>query len=280
MKKGQFLFYFLILILLAIFIFSGIKVGSYFLDAKQQKDEYSALADMVAQAKKEAAAQPKPTLPGTPDATTESTEPTAPTEPTILPEYIQAYEDNPDLIGWMYIEDTPINYPVMQTPDRPNYYLKRNFEGERNDHGCLYARETCDINRPSDNITIYGHHMKNGSMFASLDNFQKQSYWEKNHTITFDTLYEHHTYTIFAVFTTTASVNYGFAYHQFEDAADAAEFDEFISKCKSLALYDTGITPKFGDKIICLSTCEYSQSNGRLVVAAVRDPEVPSEHFE
>lgn len=275
MKFRQFLYYFLIVLLLVVFIGSGIKVGSYFIDAKQQKEEYDVLADMVAQAKKEPAAQPAPTnVPSSPDPTG-PTEPPMPTEPTMLPEYVPVYEENSDLVGWLYIEDTPINYPVMQTPDRPNYYLERNFKGERNAHGCLYARETCDINRPSDNITIYGHHMKNGSMFASLDKFTKKSYWETNHSITFDTLYEHHTYTIFAVFTTSAN-SYGFAYHQFEDAATPEEFDAFVAKCKSLAFYDTGITPQYGDKLICLSTCEYTHSNGRLVVVAVRDPEGPN----
>lgn len=274
MKFRQFLYYFLIVLLLVVFIGSGIKVGSYFIDAKQQKVEYNALADMVAQAKKEPAAQSAPTdIPSLQDPT-EPTKSSIPTEPVILPEYVPVFEENSDLVGWLYIEDTPINYPVMQTPDRPNYYLKRTFKHERNAHGCLYARETCDINRPSDNITIYGHHMKNGSMFASLDKFLKESYWETNHTITFDTLYEHHTYTIFAVFTTSANSD-GFPYHQFEDAATAEEFDDFVAKCKSLAFYDTGITPQYGDKLICLSTCEYTHSNGRLVVAAVRDPEGP-----
>ena len=108
-------------------------------------------------------------------------------------------------------------------------------------------------------------------MFTGLDKFRKQSFWENHHTINFDTIYERHTYTVFAVFVTTATAEEGFSYHLFEDAADEAEFDHFVSACKALADYDTGITPQYGDKLICLSTCEYSQFNGRLVVAAVRD---------
>ncbi len=85
-----------------------------------------------------------------------------------------------------------------------------------------------------------------------------------------DTLYEMHTYKIMAVFLTTATVDQGFAYHRFENAADGAEFESFVTRCKQLSLYDTGVEAAYGDKLITLSTCEYSQSNGRLVVVAKR----------
>ena len=137
----------------------------------------------------------------------------------MLPEYAALYERNPDIVGWMKIEGTVINYPVMQTPDSPDYYLKKNFNKETSSRGCLYVREQCDVNMPSDNITIYGHNMRDGSMFHPLNNFISESYWQKNNLITFDTLYEHRTYKIFAVFKTTASVGKGFSYHLFVDAA-------------------------------------------------------------
>ena len=81
---------------------------------------------------------------------------------------------------------------------------------------------------------------------------------------------EYHTYKIFAVFKTSANIGQGFSYHQFVDAENEKEFNDFVSKCKELSFYDTGITPVYGDKLICLSTCEYTLDNGRLVVAAVR----------
>ena len=94
--------------------------------------------------------------------------------------------------------------------------------------------------------------------------------WEDNSLIIFNTLHEYHVYKIFAVFKTTASVNEGFKYHRFVDAETEAEFNAFVKECKRLSFYDTGITPVYGDKMICLSTCEYTLANGRLVVAAVR----------
>lgn len=270
MKK--FLYWLLVIILVITTLISGSFVARYLWDAWQQKNEYSALAAQVAASRADISMPTEaPTSSNTPTQPVQPAEPDAPTEPTILPEYAALYEENSDLVGWMVIDGTPINYPVMQTPDRVDYYLYRNFKKENNSHGCLYVRESCDVFAPSDNITIYGHHMKDGSMFASLKKFRKQSFWEEYHTIDFDTLYERHSYTVFAVFTTTASIGEGFTYHMFEDAATEEEFNDFVSTCKSLALYDTGITPTYGDKMICLSTCEYSQENGRLVVMAVRN---------
>ena len=281
MNISKFLYRLVIIFLVATLLISGSFVVRYIFDGLQQKSEYDALAAQVAAARQEAARQTDsvvPDTPGIPAPTSGAvTDPeqlntgTESAEPGMLPEYAALYEENTDLVGWMTIEGTPIDYPVMQTPDRVDYYLHRNFKKESNSHGCLYVRETCDVFEPSDNVTIYGHHMKDGSMFASLKKFRKQEFWEEYHTIDFDTLYERHSYTIFAVFTTTASVGEGFTYHRFEYAADEAEFDQFVSTCKALSLYDTGITPRYGDKLICLSTCEYSQENGRLVVVAVRD---------
>ena len=278
MKISRLLYWLLIMILVVLFLVSGSFVVRYAIDTLQQKSEYDQLAAMVEQARNDAALQTEPTaapVGETVDPNQPATPP-EPTEPSVLPEYAPLYAKNSDMVGWMTIEGTSINYPVMQTPDRVDYYLHRNFNGEHASHGCLYVRETCDVFAPSDNVTIYGHHMKDGSMFSSLKKFRTQSFWEEYHTVNFDTLYAHHTYTIFAVFTTTASVGEGFAYHRFENAEDEADFDDFIATCKELSLYDTGITPQYGDKMICLSTCEYSQTNGRLVVVAVRDPAEPN----
>jgi len=189
---------------------------------------------------------------------------------TVLPRYRKLYEMNDHMVGWIKIDGTDISYPVMQTPEQKDYYLHRNFDREPSSHGCIYVREECDLLRPSDNVVIYGHRMKDGTMFEDLVQFERKSFWEEHSEIRFDTIYEPHTYEIFAVFKTTASIGEGFEYHNFLEAATEEDFDWFVRKCKSLSLYDTGITPQYGDKLISLSTCEYSQVNGRLVVVAVR----------
>lgn len=271
MKSGKLSFYALVAMLSAVLIFSGIQVADYFGNALQQKNEYDELAALVEQSRLETIPPQEHIISVREPASTA----TEAAEPSILAEYVELYEKNPDTVGWLKIDGTSVNYPVLQSPGRKNYYLNRNFSGEPSEHGCLYVREACNVFAPSDNVTIYGHHMNDGSMFGSLKKFRNQSFWEEHHIIDFDTLYERNHYTVFAVFTTTASLGEGFAYYRFDDAEDAAEFDNFVTTCKSLSLYDTGITPQYGDKLICLSTCEYTNSNGRLVVVAVRNAESP-----
>ena len=257
-----------LVLLLAVFAFSGFQVVNYFIESKAQADEFEKLQQMKDNATQ--ATESSATTEASEPTETEATEQTGPTEPQILPDYSELYKMNTDLAGWITIEGTDIDYPVMQTPDDPNFYLKKNFSGDYSSHGCIYAREECDINEPSDNITLYGHNMRDGSMFTSLNAYISEDTWKKNPLIFYDTLYEYHVYKIFAVFKTSANLGEGFTYHNMIDASSKEEFDEFIATCKELSFYDTGITPQYGDKTICLSTCEYTLNNGRLVVAAVR----------
>lgn len=267
MKKA--LFITVVVLLLTAFCVSAFMVGNYLIEGKQQAERYDELSNIAANG------QTETTEPGTTETAGEKeseapTETTAPTEPGMLPGYKEIYEMNNDVVGWIKMEGTKMDYPVMQTPNDPNFYLYRDFDKNSSKRGSIYAREICDINKPSDNITIYGHNMADGSMFACLNNYTNKAAWENNSLIFFDTLNEYHTYKIFAVFKTSANIGQGFSYHQFVDAENAAEFDEFVDTCKKLSFYDTGITPVYGDKLICLSTCEYTLDNGRLVVAAVR----------
>ena len=80
-------------------------------------------------------------------------------EKTFIPEYQELYLQNNDMVGWIKVEDTKINYPVMQSKDNPNFYLKHGFDKAYTDYGCPYVQENCDMELPSDNIIIYGHHM-------------------------------------------------------------------------------------------------------------------------
>ena len=269
MKLGKVLYILAIVLLAGVFCVSAFYVGSYLLESNQQKSEYDELVSIMEniQSSRPPVSHTKPTIPVDSEIPDETTEPT---EPEILPEYLQLYEMNHDMVGWIKIEGTPINYPVMQTPNDPDFYLDHNFKGEYSRFGCIYARESCDITTPSDNVTLYGHHMRDNSMFASLNGYGSKAFYDTHQLIYFDTLTEYHTYQIFAVFKTSASVGKGFSYHRFENAANQAEFDEFVAQCKALSFYDTGHTPVYGDKLICLSTCEYTLENGRLVVVAYR----------
>lgn len=274
-KKRAPVWYYLLLILLAgVFTYSAWYLADYYLESGRQAREFQDLAAMVEDARMDAPEKDGPAADIADEIPGEGTFPELPENPenadSILLEYAAIYGMNPDMAGWLAIDGTGINYPVMHTPDRKEYYLKRDFSGKYSAWGCIFAQEECDLKKPSDNITLYGHNMKDGSMFAGLFGYTDRDFWEAHPRIRFDTLTEHHEYAVFAVFTTTATKGQGFAYHNFVDACDEAEFDAFVDRCLALSLYDTGIQPEYGDKLICLSTCEYSQTNGRLVVAAVR----------
>ena len=163
-----------------------------------------------------------------------------------------------------------VDYPVMHAPEEKDYYLYRNFQKEYSSHGCLYIWEEADLQSPSMALTVFGHHMKNGSMFASLKKFQHKSFWEKNQTFTMTSLYERREYRIFSVLVTTANLGEGFGYYKFTGGTQE-EFEAVVDNFKMYSLFESGITPEYGDEIVCLSTCDYSRENGRLVVVAVRE---------
>lgn len=175
------------------------------------------------------------------------------------------YEINSDIVGWIKIEDTNINYPVMQTKDRPQFYLRKDFYKKYSQWGTPFLAENCDI-KTSDNLIIYGHHINNSKMFGELEKYKNEKFYRNHKIINFDTLYGKSEYKIIAVFKTVAYT--GFEYYKFEKANTEREFDTFIEKCKELSFYDTEETAEYGDKLITLSTCEYSNKNGRLVVVA------------
>jgi len=223
-----------------------------------QAELYDSLADMVDSAA---------------DTEVEPAEPILYTEEkTVLPELAELYQQNSDLAGWIRIEDTNINYPVMHTPDNPDFYLKHGFDKEYSDYGCPYVQENCDVQLLSDNVILYGHHMKNGSMFADLEKFKSQDFWQEHKTISFSTVTDRYEYEIVSVFKTFVYSDSpeSFKYYHFVSAETPEDFSAFIDRCKELALYDTGVSAECGDKLITLSTCEYSRTNGRLVVVAKR----------
>ena len=189
---------------------------------------------------------------------------------SFLSDYQDLYLQNNDMVGWIKIEDTKINYPVMQSKDNPNFYLRHGFDKSYTVYGCPYVQENCDVDAPSDNLVIYGHHMNDKSMFAGLMKYADKSFWEKHKTIQFDTLTEKGKYEVVAAFKTEVYTNSpnSFRYYDFVNADTADDFNAYIAKCKELAIYDTGVNAEYGDKLITLSTCEYSRNNGRMVVVA------------
>ena len=265
----------LLVLFAAVFLVSAGFLVNYYIQGRAQQDRYNDLASV----KDETTPRPtiveddaveQPEQPEQPPAMVEVTDPTTGQTVSLLPEFAELYLQNNHIIGWLTIPGTNVDYPVMQNPEDPDFYLRRNFDKKNSKWGCMYTWPQCDVWTPSDNITIYGHHMRDGSMFAQLDQFRDPEFRNKNRYIFFDTLQSLHTYEVMAVFLTSASVGKGFPYHEFVDAPDEEAFNDFVSQIHKLQLYDSGVTAQYGDKLICLSTCEYSQTNGRLVVVAKR----------
>lgn len=245
-----------------LFLFAGIMLYREYADQKQSADAFS---DIVALVQTEPAPEtvPEEYQNIVAEIALEETHP----EMTAYVKYAAVYEQNHDFVGWVSIDETNINYPVVQSPDEPNFYLKHAFDRSYSDYGVPYVQENCTLGQ-SDNIVIYGHHMNNGSMFADLCNYEKQDFYESHKTIRFDTMEDFGTYEIIAVFKTVAYSEDGFKYYHFVDADSETAFDDYIAQCKALSLYDTGVTAELGDRLITLSTCEYSRTNGRMVVVA------------
>lgn len=190
-------------------------------------------------------------------------------EPVMLPEFTELYERNSDLIGWLKIDGTRIDYPVMQNPQDAEYYLNHGFDKEETKNGLPFLDAQCRID-DSDILLIHGHHMKSGMMFADLMKYKQESFYKEHATIQFSTLYEQQEYEIVAVILSEVyrKSDDVFKYYQVEKVETPAEFDSYIENIKKLALYETGVTAEYSDKLIALSTCEYSTENGRLVVIA------------
>lgn len=229
------------LLLLAVFLLSSYKIADYYIQANKSAVEFKSLYDMISSVP-----------PGSPYGE----------------KYKALKEKNPDFVGWISVDGTNISYPVMQSKDRPDFYLRRNFDGQYSYYGTPYVEEECDVG-VSDNTVIYGHNMKNGTMFSALDDYASEEFFQTHRYIDFDTPEEPGKYEIFAVFKMSAGSD-DFAYHKFSDAANAQEFEKYVSECRSRALYDTGVTAEFGDKLLTLSTCEYTHQDGRLVIVAKR----------
>jgi sortase B len=236
----------------ALFLFSGIMLFREYHDRQQSAQAFEQVAGLVLEDSKPEEPQDK-----------EANEP----EMTAFEKYAEVLTQNDDLIGWISVPGTRIDYPVMQTKDNPNFYLKYAFYKSYSNYGVPYAAENCDADI-SDNMVLYGHHMNDGSMFSDLCKYADENFYREHKTIRFDMLSGFGEYEVIAVFQTVAYSEQGFKYYHFVNAESETAFNEYISKCKELALYDTGVTAEYSDRLITLSTCEYSRQNGRMVVVA------------
>lgn len=238
---------------LAAFLYGGYQVYLQLSEDKQGKDTYSSLGDYAV------LPDPSPTTTPPPDESGDSTEPAV---DILWPEvdFAALAAINPDIVGWLYCEDTVINYPVVQGDDN-SYYLKHLFDGAYNANGCLFLDSRGNDNFLERHSIIYGHHMKNGTMFSSLDGYKKQTYYDEHPQLLLVTPNANYVVEIFA----------GYVANVQDDAwtigfSNEIEFEEWISAAMDNSQFKSDVRPLPTDRILTLSTCSYEFENARFVV--------------
>jgi len=178
---------------------------------------------------------------------------------------------NLDIVALIEIEGTNINYPVLQTDDN-SYYMTHNYKKKKSKDGAIFLDKDYDWSLPSTNLLIYGHNnIGSSEMFSELMKYKKESFYKKHKKINFITNDEEAEYEIISVFLSRVYYKHEknvFRYYYFINANNKQDFDNYINNCKKASLYKIKETAAYGEELMTLSTCEYSKTNGRLVVVA------------
>lgn len=192
----------------------------------------------------------------------------------ILKQYKTLFQQNNDLAGWLQIDGTEVNYPVMQTGKKDSeYYLHHDFDKNNSERGSLFLDSRNDFINRDTNLIIFGHNMRDGTMFGGLKNYMQKDYWEQHQHLTFDTIYEKARYKIVAV--CLSKVNYGddytFRYYNFFNAGSKADMDAYVANIQQLTVFDQKIDISYGDELLTLSTCNNYTQDGRLFLVAKKE---------
>ena len=171
---------------------------------------------------------------------------------------------NSDCIGWVRIPDTGIDYPVMHTPDEPEKYLNKNYDGYFSYSGVPFLDARCTTYNT--NMIIYGHNMSTGTMFAPLNNYVAQSYAKAHPIIEVETKNGVKNYRVYAV----AKVKSNDLWYNLTDAPNKAYFNQKLKALEKKALYKIGAAPKYGQQLVMLSTCTNAGKDDRIIVVGVQ----------
>ena len=238
-KKKRIVYNLCLAVLICIFLGSAGYLAYYFLQSKKSEDQFQKLEAMIDAPVNEEeivyVATDGDAEPGLEFVNIDGTR--------VQKSFASLYRENHDFIGWLSIEDTNIDYPVMQTPEEEEYYIHRDF---------------------------YGHNMKTGKMFHDLLKYENESFYKNHKYIQFDTIYGNGIYEVIAAFRThiLTEKEDGFRYYQFFNAEDESAFNQYVSGCKALTGYTIDTDASYGDSLLTLSTCAYHTDNGRFVVVA------------
>ncbi len=237
----------------AIFLVSGGLLVKRYFDDRKTENEFANLQAMI-----DTSVAPEST------ATGENVNPNG-------AKFAALRDKNSDFIGWISIKDTNLDFPVMFAPNNKDFYLRHDFNKDYSVYGVPYLDEktTLGANAESDNLVIYGHNMKTGTIFGCLTEYKKESYYQEHPYIEFDTVYGDAKYEVFGAFTIDVVNDTSFIYNQYIDM-DEDTYNAYVDEVIARSAVDTGIRPSYGEQLLTLSTCEYSSDNGRFVVVGRR----------
>lgn len=238
----------------AVFLVSAGLLVKRFLDDRKTENEFASLQAMI--------------------DTTATTDTQDPTGESVNPngaKFAALRDKNSDFIGWISIDGTNLDFPVMYAPTNKDFYLRHDFNKEYSIYGVPYLDEktTLGANAESDNLIIYGHNMKTGTIFGCLTGYKKADYYQQHPYIEFDTVYGDAQYEVFAAFAIDVVNDTSFVYNQYVDM-DEESYNAYVEEVCRRSDVDTGIRPAYGEQLLTLSTCEYSTDNGRFAVVARR----------
>jgi sortase B len=259
----------LIIICLGVFLYSAYQIVAYLYDNYRSKSTYDKIREEYEkqlELEKEAAQPTKqpvnipnvpinPNVPSTPDLSGKR---------MMMDRYSSLLEINKDVVGWITVPSTVIDYPVVQAKDN-DFYLRRNIHGERATAGTIFMDFRSDARAGGGHIILYGHHMRNGTMFKDLVKYKDEEFFQDQANIRFNTLYEEIEWEVFSVYVTDADFNY-----RQTEFSSVEEYLSFLNKLQSKSMFDKGIELTGDDQILTLSTCTYEYDDARFVVHARR----------
>ncbi|MBQ4523750.1 MAG: class B sortase [Lachnospiraceae bacterium] len=251
-KKRKIIYNAFFTLMLAIMIFSGFMIGKDWLLRKKEREKFQALKELIV-VEDEKQIQSAEHGSGTENETMDSGR-----------DLLKLVELNCECMGWIYIPDTKVDYPVMHTPDEPQKYLRKNFYEEDSVAGVPFLDSRCVAN--SDNLIIYGHNMKDKTMFGSLKNYIDSAYGMEHRNMEFETASGCDRYVIFSVMMTDTSDGW----YDFVSADTREEFEEYVKIAKDKSIYDFEMPLEYEKQLITLSTCYGLNSDKRLLVVACK----------
>lgn len=252
------------LLLFCVMVFSGVMLVREKLNSQREIAEFDELASLVTgqiteETQGETAEPADTDAPADTVASTVESEP----EPVFKRNLQPIFEQNSDCIGWLFIEGTKVNYPVMFAPYEEQKYLRKSFSGEYSISGTPFLNDNGGVD--FDNLIIYGHNMKNGTMFSDLEGYLDAEYCNEHSVIEFETAKGLKLYEVFAVVMLKKTDDW----YAFTNADSENVYNSLVEDIKSRSSIETGVIPRAGQQILTLSTCYGPSDDDRLIVVAV-----------